>query len=778
MGLFNRSRIIEYQKEQIARLEKNLKNLAEGQFDHIDLEISQGDDWLSEERLRFLGLNKHLYKIIENLSLAAKDKKEQVTDLKALCNEVEALTNSIMEGNLDFRIDTSKFTGTYSRIGEDINTSIEGIITPLNEAGSVIDKLTLNDYTLKMKGDYQGGFLQFSNAINVLIDRLLSVEDAFSRIANGDTTRLDEFLKVGKRSENDRLMPAAINTMQAIQKLIMEIEEVAAEAVNGDIKNAKLNIDDFTGEYKKIASGFNNVIKAMQRPLEETLQILTKMAVNDYTVSMNTNYMGDFLVVSNSINDVQKRLFDVQNIAVKIAKGDISELENFRKVGKRSENDHLSPALISMMETIENLFREITGLAGAAEEGNLNVRGDVSKFEGEYIKIIEGMNATLEAVVKPLKEVTDVMEQLCTGNLGTMVEGDYKGDYAILTNSVNTMIKLLTHIINEIGSNLTEIAQGNLDIPEIREYKGNFGDISDSLNKIINALNEIMRDINTAAEQTAVGAEQISDSSQILSRGSEEQASSIEEVTSSITEMAVQVKQNAGNANQANELSLTAKVDAEKGDEQMKEMLQAMFDINESSSNISKIIKVIDEIAFQTNILALNAAVEAARAGQYGKGFAVVAEEVRNLAQRSASAAKETTTMIEDSIEKVDAGTKIANNTAQALNDIVESITKANVLVGQITEASNEQAEAISQVNQAIEQVSQVIQTNSATAEEGASASEELSGQAEILKQMISHFKLKNSEEVKALNVNRLEPVKTPADTPQIVLDDRQFGKY
>lgn len=290
------------------------------------------------------------------------------------------------------------------------------------------------------------------------------------------------------------------------------------------------------------------------------------------------------------------------------------------------------------------------------------------------------------------------------------------------------------------------IAKGDLNVDVKINSKDEVGKLAEAFKEMAENINETMNNINSSSSQVTSGARQISVSSQALAQGSTEQASSIEEITASMEEIAAQTRQNAANASKANELALATKENAILGNEKMKGMLKSMDEINESSSNISKIIRVIDDIAFQTNILALNAAVEAARAGQYGKGFAVVAEEVRNLAARSADAAKETTSMIEGSIRKVEIGTSMANETAKALNQIVDGITEAATLVGDIASASNEQASGVAQVNQGITQVSQVVQTNSATSQESAAASEELAGQAELLKEMVGRFKLKNSK--------------------------------
>lgn len=310
---------------------------------------------------------------------------------------------------------------------------------------------------------------------------------------------------------------------------------------------------------------------------------------------------------------------------------------------------------------------------------------------------------------------------------------------------ISSTISKPVHKIIKIAD---KVADGDFDVTINVNSKDEIGLLSASFRKMTDKLNNTMCYINSASEQVASGSKQVSDSSIALSQGAMEQASAIEELTASIEEISAQTKMNAENATNANEIAERAKVNAENGYGQMKEMQNAVDEINSASTSIYKIIKVIDEIAFQTNILALNAAVEAARAGQHGKGFAVVAEEVRNLAARSAKAAKETTDMIEGSIKKAETGTKIANETAEALNKIVENTVQVADFIGQIAVASNEQAEGIAQINAAVMQVSTVVQTNSATSEESASASEELASQAEMLKDQVSQFNLKRNNNV------------------------------
>lgn len=296
----------------------------------------------------------------------------------------------------------------------------------------------------------------------------------------------------------------------------------------------------------------------------------------------------------------------------------------------------------------------------------------------------------------------------------------------------------------QLSESADRIADGDLATEVVTSTGDELGDAAASFEIMRQRIREVLVEINHGADQVAAGAQNVSDASVALSQGASEQAASVEQLSASISEIASQTASNAQNAEKANELTVGTRNRAEMGNQEMQEMLAAMEEINASSVNISKIIKVIDEIAFQTNILALNAAVEAARAGQHGKGFAVVAEEVRNLAARSAKAAKETTDMIEGSMEKVEAGRGIAHKTAQALSEIVGDVASVADIVASIAKASNEQKLALEQINQGVQQVSQVVQSNSSTSEEAATASQHLSAQADSMKANVGKFRLGN----------------------------------
>jgi methyl-accepting chemotaxis protein len=295
--------------------------------------------------------------------------------------------------------------------------------------------------------------------------------------------------------------------------------------------------------------------------------------------------------------------------------------------------------------------------------------------------------------------------------------------------------------INEIAAVLDKVAHGDLTVKvNILSQEDVIGN---SLNYMVNNMNKMFGQITVASSEVTMGASQIAGSSQTLAAGSTEQASSVEELSASITEITEKTKTNAEMAGKASDMSQTITKNAERGNEQMLNLVSSVNEINDASQLIKNIIKTIDDIAFQTNILALNAAVEAARAGQHGKGFAVVAEEVRNLAAKSAESAKSTAEMIENSIRKSNDGLAIASETAESLAEIVKGIRQNTEIVKQISLLSNEQTEAISQINIGIEQVSSVIQQNSATAQESAASAEEMNSQAVTMQDIVGRFKLK-----------------------------------
>jgi len=350
-----------------------------------------------------------------------------------------------------------------------------------------------------------------------------------------------------------------------------------------------------------------------------------------------------------------------------------------------------------------------------------------------------------KGISRPIHTCVERMEGLARGDLKTPVaESQAKDETGVLLRSVRDLVAVLNAVIGDVDYMLGDIAQGNFDVHTRCEerYVGDFSGLLRSSRALSAGLSDTMREINQAAEMVSAGSDQVSGSSQSLAQGATEQASSIQELAAAINEISSQVDATAAHASTAKDETALAGQEMQVCSGQMADLVQAMRSIDDKSKEISKVVKIIEDIAFQTNILALNAAVEAARAGSAGKGFAVVADEVRNLAGKSAEAAKNTTSLISETVGAIAQGAQLTQAADASLKKVAEAAEKVMAVVADIDQAAKEEAEAISQVTTGIDQISGVVQTNSATAEESAAASEELSGQAAVLKGQVDRFTL------------------------------------
>ncbi|WP_019898278.1 methyl-accepting chemotaxis protein [Methylotenera mobilis] len=485
-------------------------------------------------------------------------------------------------------------------------------------------------------------------------------------------------------------------------------EELAAEqsiarlieqTVSGDLMN-RIDATQYPdGFLKDISEGMNKLLEAVIGPLNMAANYVDNLSKGVIPAEITTEYEGDFNIIKNNLN------------ACGIA--------------------------------IKSLVADGNLLAKAAEAGDLSARADATKHLGEYRKVIEGLNATLDAIIEPLNMAANSVEDIARGDIPQQITHRYNGDFNKIKDNLNTCFSAINALVADTKMLSDAAGEGNVSVrADPDQHFGDFRKIVEGVNNTLEMIVGPIATVKMSIETINTAAKEIAQGNSDLSRRTEDQAASLEKTAASMEELSSTVKQNADNAKQANQLATAASDVAVKGGVVVSEVVTTMANINQSAKKIEDIISVIDGIAFQTNILALNAAVEAARAGEQGRGFAVVAGEVRNLAQRSASAAKEIKVLITESVNNTNVGTVQVEKAGNTMHEIVTSVKRVTDIIAEISAASQEQSVGIEQVNEAIMKMDDVTQQNTALVEEAAAAAESLMDQADELMKAVSVFKL------------------------------------
>ncbi len=526
-----------------------------------------------------------------------------------------------------------------------------------------------------------------------------------------------------------------------ISSKIIKIANAVKEVSVGNFDTSFISND--ADEIGDLSRNLGTVIETIHEIVTDIELLGTKQKEGSLSYKIDENkYLGLYGSMVTTINESFTTLVvDVNEILVtmdEFAKGNFkAEMTQFE-----GEKKQFNDAIEGFRSNLMGINQGIGSIVENASQGDLSSKVDSSQYKGDWKILIDSLNELLDVINEPLSESIQVLQNLADGNLETRMVGNYSGEFELIKTTLNSTIISLAGYIVDISETLESLANNDFTVSIDKKFVGDFDEMKQSINKIIDKLNEVFKEFLVGADEVSQGAQQISQSSIYLAEGATKQVSSLEELNAAVEIVNDKTKINATSAKEANMIASLASENASLGDAQMKSMLVSMDEISASSNQIGKVIKVIEDIAFQTNLLALNAAVEAARAGAHGKGFAVVAEEVRSLAVRSQEAAKETTELIDTSINKVITGSSLAKETAQALDEIVKNVSDVSELIAGISEASQSQAVSMGEISRGLTEVESVIQNNSAAAEEGVSTAEELSSQSVVLRSLIGSYKL------------------------------------
>jgi len=785
--------------------------------------------------------------------------KKMADAIRTLSADAASLSAAAVQGKLAARAEAAKHHGEFGKIIECFNTTLDAVVEPIHDAAKHIYELSRGEIFEEIREGYPGDFGELRDSLNRCrqANEALRLDIRTMCIASYEG-HLDTRVDAEKHQGFFARAAGGLNNLFENFTAPLKVTTGYIEKIShGEVPEAIT--DEYRGDYNQIKQSINRCIEGLDG-LVEVNNVLQKMAVNDHTLKVEGQYLGIYAEVGRAVNDVRDRIVRVAGTAINIANGDMSELDLYKSIGGgkgRSENDKLVPNFIRMMEAINALASDVNMLSDAATHGNFDTRADVSRHQGDFQKIVAGVNATLDTVVdkvvwyeaiidavpfpvhvidmdmnwtmlnkafeklmvdtgivpdrraavgKPcssaaanicnsdkcgirqlqrgvgesyfdwhgsqckqdtsyllnkqgekigyVEVVTDLTPILrnrdytsceierMAGNLTKLAVGNLNLDLKVKEADQHTVairedfVKIndsLTQVvesINGITSNAKQVAQGNLMV-ELKK-RCDDDELMESLASMVDKLKEVVTEVQNAADNVASGGQQMSATAHEMSQGATEQAASAEEVSSSMEEMAASIRQNTDNALQTEKIAIKSASDAREGGKAVTETVVAM-------KEIATKISIIEEIARQTNLLALNAAIEAARAGEHGKGFAVVASEVRKLAERSQEAAGEISQLSTTSVA-------IAEQAGDMLNKMLPDIQKTAELVQEISAASREQDTGAEQINKAIQQLDQVIQQNASASEQMASTTNELSSQAEQLKSTIAFFTLDNRQ--------------------------------
>nr|WP_090043062.1 methyl-accepting chemotaxis protein [Clostridium frigidicarnis] len=557
---------------------------------------------------------------------------------------------------------------------------------------------------------------------------------AFGYLQNNERAKAMDVL-------NNNATPKVNEVDKYVNELYNEISQYSEEALTENQAKAKKLL------YATIGVMISSLVAAMilglilsrriTKPLKKLVDISKEVAKGNVDVEFEFDGKNEIGDLYSALRLIVENIKKKSNVAYNISNGKLESID------VSGEKDILSKALNDVVENLSSLVGESGALIEAVNKGDLKIRANNEEIKGSYLEILEGMNQILDSALEPVNEAIDVLQEFSKGNLDVSVKGDYKGEHAKIKEALNSTINKISFYISEISRVTNELSNRNLDVKIKGNFLGSFKEIEVSLLTIVNYYNDIFKQIQSSIKEISYGVENVNSVALNVSHGVSEQASAIEEITASISEITEQIKATSNAIQEANSLSINLISSASSVEVKVKEVMVSMEDIDVSSNNIYKIIKIINEIAFQTNILSLNATIEATKAGEYGKSFAVVAEEVRKLSERSAEAVKESSKLIEDTISKVQVSKNAVSETTTSIEDILNKEKNIGELLNHISETSKVQATNIEQINLAITEVSKVTEQNANNSESTASYTEEVLKETNQLKEVVDTFKLK-----------------------------------